>query len=325
MIKKIFFTVSLLGMFFVSISGYANVFLQTNTQSQTNVNQTAVSNGLGKVDINFTSYAGGQGYSIFCSGSGSLHYDYIRAFAIFDATVAMKNIATGEVYNVPVTCPSCQVSIGDGFISAGGSVPFSKNQACAVGILNGTFVATTSLQTSLYVSLLDSRIPAGAYQGSIIGSVGEMSEGYIGEYINYTQSIIRSGLKTGVSGVSIMKFDIVIPDYTICTTNSPLTIDHGSMTPDQVQGNLKSQSLSIACTGPATIKLTMNNFRPQVGSGIKSHIQMSSDNINWAESSQTTLNSLGTEIINFSSTLETTGAITPQSLNGSAVVTMNYQ
>jgi len=236
----------------------------------------------------------------------------------------MKNTTTGVSYTVPVTCPSCQASSGIGYLAVGANVYYpNRFNACSFG--PQPFFVGSSLSTSLIISLLDSRIPAGTYQGTVIGSMGQMAEGYAGEYMNYASDFIYYGLQNGVADVLTMKFDVVIPDYTICTTSSPLTINHGSLTPDQVQGNTRTQNLTIACTGPATIKLTMSNPNPQVGNGIKSHIQMSSDNINWAESSQTTLNSLGTEIINFSSTLNATGAITPQSLNGSAVVTMNYQ
>lgn len=322
--RKAIALVGLLALLSLSFSGQCAVYIQISNSGQTSSSTANVSNGIGRTDMNFTSPAGSEGYIPWVSTPGVQTYNDIRAFAVFQNTVSMKNLSTGQSYIAPITCPSCVGVNGSGYLNGGSAVSFPQTHDSYVG-MTFYFSASASVAATVFVSLADSHIPAGHYEGTITGSVGQLAEGYSGEYLNYTSELIREGLNGKVVNAIAMKFDIVIPDYTACTTASPLTIDHGSLTPAQVSGNVKTQNLLITCTGPATIKLTMINPRPQVGNGVTSHIQMSSDNVNWAESSDTTLASLGTEIIHFSSTLETVGTIVPQSLRGSTVVTMNYQ
>ncbi|WP_174509680.1 hypothetical protein [Klebsiella oxytoca] len=311
-------------LFFIAASGHGAVYIQATYSPGISISSTNVSNGIGQTTLNFRSPAGSLGYVPWVSTSGVQTYNYIRAFSIFESKVVMKNKSTGQSFSVPVTCPACQAASSAGFLSAGGLVNFKQTHGSYLGS-DWAFSASASVTSRILVSLLDSSIPAGSYEGTIVGSVGQLAESYSGEYLNYASSIISVGVRTGIATVVAMKFDIVIPEYTICTTNSPLTINHGNLTPDQVSGDVKTQNLSIACTGKATIKLSMSTPRPRVGNGVHSHIRMSADNINWAETSNTTLGSRGTQIIYLSSTLETSGTMVPQSLQGSTVITMSYQ
>ncbi|EEI3024019.1 hypothetical protein G3P77_004796 [Salmonella enterica subsp. diarizonae] len=323
MIKYIF--KFLLMIILLPITAYSAVYIQSNGSGRVSANMNNVENGVGRTILNFTSPAGGRGYGMYCSAPGMQTYNYVRAFSILNNVVTVRNTSTGASYDVPVTCPSCSYSTSRGFLNVGGAQPFYQTHECWIGPTPYPFDATTSLQTTVLVSLQDSRIPAGRYEGTIIGSVGELSENYVGEYVNYGAEMINIGMQGGTAGVVAMKFDVVVPEYTVCTSASPITINHGSLTPDQVRGNTREQRFSIACSGPANLKITLSDLNPRVGDGIYSRLKLSINNSNWLDRLNATLNDRGTQIVYVSSALETKGPITAQSLNGNSVITINYQ
>lgn len=324
MIKYVF--TFLLMITFLPITAYSAVYIQSNGSGNVTANMDNVENGVGRTVLGFVSPRGGRGYGMYCSNSiGAQRYNFVRAFSILNNKVTVRNTSTGVSYEVPVTCPSCLYSTSRGFLNVGVAQGFKQTHDCWSGPTPYPFEVTTSIQTTVFISLQDSRIPAGRYEGTIIGSVGELSESYVGEYVNYGAEMINIGMQGGTAGVIAMKFDVIVPEYTICTSASPITINHGSLTPDQVSGNTREQRFSIACSGPANLKITLSDLNPRVGDGIYSQLKLSTDNSNWLDRLNATLNDRGTQIVYISSVLETKGPITAQSLNGTSVITINYQ
>lgn len=322
MLKSIF---TFILMMTFPVTSFSAVYIQSNSNGNLTANMDNVENGVGRTVLNFVSPAGGRGYGLYCSSLGAQTYNYVRAFSILNNKVTVRNVSTGASYQVPVTCPSCSYSTTRGFLNVGGSRSFYQVHPCYSGLTPDPYAATTNLQTVVFVSLQDSRIPAGRYEGTIIGSVGELSESYIGEYVNYGAEMINAGMQGGTAGVVAMKFDVVVPEYTVCSSASPIIINHGSLTPEQVRGNTREQRFSIACSGPANLKITLSDLKPRVGDGVYSRLKLSIDNSSWLDRLNTTLNDRGTQIVYISSTLEASPPIIAQSLSGSSVITINYQ
>ncbi|EHE0546947.1 hypothetical protein J0D94_002384 [Salmonella enterica] len=319
--NKLFFSMLIV---ILPMDAIGAVYMQSNGSGRVNATISNVENGVGRTILSFVSPAGGRGYGMYCSQSGMQRYNYVRAFSILEKTVTVKNSLTGVSYNVPVTCPSCSYSGENGFLNVSGPQSYLQDHVCYSGLTPDPYGATTSFQTTVYISLQDSRIPAGRYEGTIVGSVGEISEYYAGEYVNYSNEMINKGMQTGTAGVVAMKFDVIVPEYTVCTSASPILIDHGSLTPEQVRGNARSQQFSISCSGPANINVSLSDLMPKIGDGIYSKLSLSADNVTWKDKVDTILNDRGTQIIYISSTLEASGDIYAQSLSGYSVITINY-
>ncbi|HDN6545887.1 TPA: hypothetical protein P1858_003598 [Salmonella enterica subsp. enterica serovar Chester] len=315
----------ILALIIFPVKSFCAVYMQSNGSGRVNATMDNVANGVGRTILSFTSPAGGRGYGMYCSQSGMQTYSYVRAFSVLKNTVTVRNTTTGQSYEVPVICPACSYSTSSGFLNVGGGQSYPQSHECYNGLTPYPYGATTSLQTTVYVSLQDSRIPAGRYEGEIIGSVGEISESYNGEYGNFASALIGKGMQFGTAGVIAMKFDVVVPEYTECTSVSPIVINHGSLTPDQVAYNEREQHFSIVCSGPANIKISLSNLRPKLGDNIYSRLKLSSDNSPWLEQLNTVLADRGTKIINIKSTLETEGDVHAQSLSGNSVITIYYE
>ncbi|EFM0751986.1 hypothetical protein HIX98_004157 [Salmonella enterica subsp. enterica serovar Bredeney] len=307
------------------VKTFGAVFIQSNGSGILRANMDNVANGVGRTILNFISPAGGRGYGMYCSHPGIQSYNFVRAFSILSNTVTVRNTVTGQSFEVPITCPSCSYTTSDGFLNTGNAQPYLQKHECFAGLTPFPFGATTSLQTTVYVSLQDARIPAGTYEGVIIGSVGELSESYAGEFINYATVLISKGMQSGTVGVLAMKFDVIVPEYTECISTGPVSIAHGSLAPSQADKNRRQQNFSIVCTGPANLKLALSDTRPKLGENVYSRLKLSFDGLNWLDEVNTVLNDRGTQIVYVQSVLEVDGTMHPQTFTGSSVIKMDYE
>ncbi|WP_420704453.1 hypothetical protein [Pantoea ananatis] len=51
-----------------------------------------------------------------------------------------------------------------------------------------------------------------------------------------------------------------------------VTLDHGALSADQVNGHTTTSLLGLSCSGPATLRISMANERINLGDGIKSRV-----------------------------------------------------
>ena len=65
--------------------------------------------------------------------------------------------------------------------------------------------------------------------------------------------------------------DVPAPPVT-CTTEDPVTLDHGVLSADQVNGHTTTSLLGLSCSGPATLRISMATERINLGDGIKSRV-----------------------------------------------------
>ncbi|EAO2118210.1 hypothetical protein GKG76_18765 [Salmonella enterica] len=199
-----------------------------------------------------------------------------------------------------------------------------------------------NLTTAGYVLIT---VPSGVRDGDYIGTISlpYSITACAGQHV-CGDTRIWSHASTGISNINasikirVVDGKPVNPDtYCTASSGSGITINHGLLTPDQVSGNIKTNTIVVSCTGGSTVPVKIKvkpvgspNTGTQLtgNNGILTPLSNNTDSLvslGEERNTEKTVNVVSIASFPVNSELRANSSVTPGSFSGSAVVTISYQ
>lgn len=200
---------------------------------------------------------------------------------------------------------------------------------------------TLNLSTSGQVAIT---VPPGTLDGDYTGTIAmPYTVSACAGQVVCQDSRLLSHMKTGVSNINatirirVVDGKPVNPDtYCHVSSGDNLSIQHGTLTPDSVNGNIKSNTITISCTGGAMVpvKVTLlpvgspNTSSQYIGNkGILTPMSNGIDSLVRFDdgSSEKTINVDSTAMVKINSELKTgSNTVMAGAFSGNAIATISY-
>ncbi|HAK5377295.1 TPA: fimbrial protein [Salmonella enterica] len=237
-------------VFFAMKPSLAGYLINHMNPTYVSASMIQVSNTLGKYTITATQVQGSVATQVFTACSTLPGVRYSSSSVIMPNKMTLTNKKTGMSYVVPVKMDNPTSSSSTHYVRSAYEYKQWNPGPIQCG-KSGSKLAHTTV-TEAYATFDFKNIPGGEYTTNL--NYGALN--CQGTTTAECESGLLAFAESGYVGTgTVIKVDIVVPDTTSCSADSVL-IDHGKIPIYEVNGNLKSGSLTVRCTGAASYTIT---------------------------------------------------------------------
>ena len=306
-------------VFFTMKPSLAGYLINHMNPTSVSASMIQVNNTQGKYTITATQQAGSVSTQVVTKCATLPATRYSSSSVIIPNKMTLTNKKTGVSYVVPVKMDNPTASSSTYYVRSVYEYKQWNAQPIQCGISGARLVHTTV--TEAYATFDFTNIPGGEYTTNLNYGALNCQGTDTAECDKGLLAFAESGY-TGTG--TVIKVDIIVPGTASCSADSVL-IDHKELSIHEVNGHLKSASLTVRCTGAASYTITTKQNSSQnlikIYDGMYSRLTINNVNTDTVKDS---LSGAGYKQYQLWSQLQTTKTPPEGRFEGAGVVKIDY-